>query len=51
MDVIGFVLLSVVVARLMITLAGSSVRVINQFERGVVFRFGRLLRRPARSRG
>jgi regulator of protease activity HflC (stomatin/prohibitin superfamily) len=40
MDVIGLVLLVVAVG--VLTLLGASVRVITQFERGVVLRFGRL---------
>ena len=37
----------IAIAALAVVLLGSSVRVITQFERGVVFRFGQL--RPERS--
>ena len=42
--IIMFVLIAIAV--LVLLLAGSSVRVITQFERGVVFRFGRVRPRP-----
>jgi regulator of protease activity HflC (stomatin/prohibitin superfamily) len=44
MDVFGAVLLAlVVVIALVVTLAGSSIRILREYERAVVFRLGRLL--------